>query len=87
MASAKERLEVDPAAVMQFLVHTVVPAPLTIYKGIERIEPGTMVVYERQQTRKTRYWDLNYEESRNSDIREWSRASGMYATGSAFAPG
>ncbi len=73
VACLKERLEVDPAAVMQFLVHTVVPAPLTIYKGIERLEPGTMLVYERQQTRKTRYWDLNYEESRNSDIREWSR--------------
>jgi asparagine synthase (glutamine-hydrolysing) len=73
VANTKERLEVDPAAVMQFLVHTVVPAPLTIYKGVERLEPGTMLVYERQQTRKTRYWDLNYEESRNSDIREWSK--------------
>src|SRR5271166_4376852 len=73
VACLKERLEVDPVAVMQFLVHSVMPAPLTIYKGIERLEPGTMLVYERQQTRKTRYWDLNYEESRTSDIREWSR--------------
>ena len=73
VANAKERLEIDPAAVMQFLVHTVVPAPLTIYKSIERLEPGALFVYERQQTRKTRYWDLNYEESRNADIREWSR--------------
>ena len=29
LANKKERLEVDPAAVMQLLVHTVVPAPLT----------------------------------------------------------
>ncbi|MGC2110616.1 MAG: hypothetical protein WA655_13925, partial [Candidatus Korobacteraceae bacterium] len=33
--SMKRRSEVDPAALMQFLVHTVVPAPLTIYKGTE----------------------------------------------------
>src|SRR5271165_4573949 len=73
VACLKERLEVDPAAVMQFLVHTVVPAPLTIYKGIERLEPGTLLVYERQQTRKTRYWDLNYPESRKANVSEWSQ--------------
>ena len=32
-----------------------------------------MLVYERQQTRKTRYWDLNYEELHNPDISEWSK--------------
>ena len=42
IARMKQRAEVDPAAVMQFLIHTVVPAPLTIYKGIERLEPGTL---------------------------------------------
>src|SRR5271165_919747 len=72
IAGAKPSIEVDPAAVMQYLVHTVVPAPLTIYKGIERLEPGTLLVYERQQTQKTRYWDLDYEESRNSNVHEWS---------------
>ena len=60
---------------MQFLVHTVVPSPLTIYKGIERLEPGTLLVYERQQARKTRYWDLNYEESRNPNVSRLVRGS------------
>ena len=68
VACTKQRIEVNPAAVMQFLVHAVVPAPLTIYKGIERLEPGTLLVYEREQTRKTRYWDLSYEESHNPDV-------------------
>jgi asparagine synthase (glutamine-hydrolysing) len=72
IARLQRHAEVDPVAVMQFLVHTVVPAPLTIYKGVERLEPGTLLVYERDQTRKTRYWDLNYEESPNSDVSEWS---------------
>jgi asparagine synthase (glutamine-hydrolysing) len=72
IASAKSNVEIDPNAVMQYLVHTVVPAPLTIYRGIERLEPGTVLVYERQQARKARYWDLNYEELHNSDVGQWS---------------
>jgi len=72
IAAAKQDTEVDPGAVMQYLVHTVVPAPLTIYKGIERLEPGTLLVYERSETRKARYWDLNYEETRNFGVSKWS---------------
>ncbi len=72
IACAQKDTEVDPAAVMQFLVHSVVPAPLTIYKGIERLEPGTLLVYERQQVRKEHYWDLNYEESHDCDVSRWS---------------
>lgn len=72
IAQIKRDTKVDPIAVLQFLVHTVVPAPLTIYEDVERLEPGTRLVYERQQIRKTRYWDLNYEESRNSDVSKWS---------------
>ncbi len=73
VAAMKQRAEIDPAAVMQFLIHSVVPAPLTIYKGIERLEPGTLLIYERQQTRKSRYWDLNYEESPDGNVADWSR--------------
>ncbi|MGC2112261.1 MAG: asparagine synthase C-terminal domain-containing protein, partial [Candidatus Korobacteraceae bacterium] len=69
--SMKRRSEVDPAALMQFLVHTVVPAPLTIYKGTERLEPGTQLVFQRGQLRKSRYWDLQYEEASAIDVREW----------------
>src|SRR5271157_592091 len=69
----KRRMEVDPAALMQFLIHTVAPAPLTIYTGVERLEPGTLLVYERRQVRKTRYWDLNYQESRKSNVSEYSQ--------------
>jgi asparagine synthase (glutamine-hydrolysing) len=72
IAAAKQDTEVDPAAVMQFLVYTVVPAPLAIYKGIERLEPGTLLVYDRGETRKTRYWDLSYEETVNSGVSKWS---------------
>ncbi len=71
--SMKQRAEINPAALMQFLVHTVVPAPLAIYKEIERLEPGTLLVCEKRQTRKTRYWDLNYDESRKADVKDWAQ--------------
>jgi asparagine synthase (glutamine-hydrolysing) len=67
----KRRTEVDPAALMQFLVHTVVPAPLTIYKGIERLEAGTQLVYQKGQIKKTRYWNLRYGESGALDVPGW----------------
>ena len=73
VARMKRRTEIDPGALMQFLIHTVVPAPLTIYKGVERLEPGFLLVYERGQVRKTRYWDLSYQESPESDVSEYSR--------------
>ena len=67
----KGSAEIHPAAVLQFLIHAVVPAPLTIYKDIERLEPGTALVYRKGQVQKNRYWDLNYEESGTSNVREW----------------
>jgi asparagine synthase (glutamine-hydrolysing) len=73
IAQTKGNIEIDSTAVMQYLVHTVIPAPLTIYKGVERLEPGTMLVYEREQVRKKRYWDLSYKESPNSGVAKWSK--------------
>jgi asparagine synthase (glutamine-hydrolysing) len=37
------------------------------------LEPGTLLIYEKQQTGKTRYWNLNYEESREPDVTQWSQ--------------
>ena len=68
----RQQNEVNPAAVMQFLVHTVVPAPLTIYKGVHRLEAGTQVSYERGEICKRRYWDMKYDESSTSGMQQLS---------------
>ena len=72
IASVKRDAEVSAAAVMQFFIHTAVPAPLSIYKDVERLEPGTLLTYERQQVHKTRYWDLSYAESDTSTPDQWA---------------
>jgi len=69
--SVKNQLQVNPAAVMQFLVHTVVPAPLTIYKDVEQLEPGSRLIFENGQVKKSRYWDLNYQESASGEKNRW----------------
>ena len=69
VAACSSELELEPAALVQFLLHTGVPAPLTIYKNIERIQPGTVLVYGRRAIKSWRYWDLSYRESEQTDAR------------------
>jgi asparagine synthase (glutamine-hydrolysing) len=64
---------VNPAALVQYMLFSAVPAPMVIYQGIEKLRPGTCLVYEAGQIRQTRYWDLEYRESDNRDVAHWAR--------------
>jgi asparagine synthase (glutamine-hydrolysing) len=64
--------DIDPAAVVQFLLHSTIPAPLSIYQGITRIKPGHFVVFERGSCREECYWDMRYEESSDGDEKYWA---------------
>jgi asparagine synthase (glutamine-hydrolysing) len=64
---------VNPAALMQYMLFSAVPAPMVIYKGIEKLRPGFCLVYEAGQIRQTRYWDLQYRESDNHNVAHWAR--------------
>ena len=53
------RAELDPNALAMLLRTGVVPAPLSIYKGVEKLEPGTLIEFtEHGEGRKHRYWSL-----------------------------
>ncbi len=53
--------EVDPIAVDQYLSYRVVPAPRTIYRGMEKIEPASVVVVDPTGTiSRRRYWDFPF---------------------------
>jgi asparagine synthase (glutamine-hydrolysing) len=64
---------VNPAALVQYMLFSAVPAPMVIYQGTEKLRPGTCLVYEAGQVRQTRYWDLQYPESGNHDVAHWAR--------------
>src|SRR5208282_5745585 len=65
--------QVNSAALGQYMLFSAVPAPLSIYQGIEKLQPGSCLIYEAGQLRTIRYWDISYRESENNSIAHWSR--------------
>jgi asparagine synthase (glutamine-hydrolysing) len=56
-ASEAVALEIDPASVASFLRFGYVPAPFTIYRGVEKLLPGEHVTISLDgQTVSRRYW-------------------------------
>ena len=66
--------EVNSAALMQYLLFSVVPAPLVIYQGMEKLRPGHWLLYENGGVSQRCYWDLDYPESENQNVGEWAKA-------------
>lgn len=64
---------VNPAALVQYMLFSAVPAPMAIYQGIEKLRPGFCLVYEAGQVRQTRYWNLEYRESEDHSVTRWAR--------------
>ena len=58
-AHPRWRPAVNVEALALFLRHNYVPAPRSIFRHIEKLEPGCLVEVERGQApRRRRYWDL-----------------------------
>ena len=56
--AAEESLpEVDPVALNMFLRFRYTPSPLTIFRGIRKLAPGTMLVLEGGQCREERWYN------------------------------
>jgi asparagine synthase (glutamine-hydrolysing) len=64
--------EVNAQAITQFLLFSVVPAPLSIFKDIWRLSPGFLLTFERGEVKTTRYWHPTYREDVGHDERYWS---------------
>lgn len=50
--------EVNLEAIDSYLTFRFVPAPLTLFKGIVKLQPGHYLTYCRGKVRVKRYWDL-----------------------------
>jgi asparagine synthase (glutamine-hydrolysing) len=64
--------DVNPASIIQFLLYSVVPAPLTIYRGIERLAPGHLLICGDGGPTLRRYWDLEYVEDSSKSEASWA---------------
>ena len=65
-ASAPEmRQVIEPNSVYFYLNHSFIPAPFTIFKNIQRLEPGHVLEWANRRSNVRRYWDMAYPEEPN----------------------
>ena len=60
-ATSDERTEIDPIALNLFLRYRFTPSPYTIYQGIQKLAPGTMLVAEPGSSRVQRWYKFRPE--------------------------
>ncbi len=71
---------IDPEALDAYLALSYVPGPRSIFEGIEKLEPGCMMVADKSGVRTERYWQLKFPARgqrpprRPEEIREGLRA-------------
>jgi asparagine synthase (glutamine-hydrolysing) len=63
--------DLDYGALTEYLALGYVPAPLTMFKKIEKVLPGHYMVCEKGQISQRLYWDIDPEQVENLPDREW----------------
>jgi len=58
LAAQDSRPAVDPVALKLFLQFRYTPSPLTIFQGIRKLAPGTMLVVEKGHCREERWYNF-----------------------------
>src|SRR6267143_1516243 len=58
LAAEDSKPEVDPVALNLFLRFRYTPSPLTIFQGIRKLAPGTMLVVEKGKCREERWYNF-----------------------------
>jgi asparagine synthase (glutamine-hydrolysing) len=62
---------IDPHALHEYLALGYVPAPLTMFEGIEKLLPGHALVVERGRVTDHEYWDVAVDRTENRSEAEW----------------
>src|SRR5205809_2030398 len=58
LAAQDSKPEVEPVALKLFLQFRYTPSPLTIFQGIRKLAPGTMLVVEKGKCREERWYNF-----------------------------
>ncbi len=56
LAGTGEKPRVDPTALNLFLRYRYTPSPLTLFRGIKKLAPGTMLIFEKGSSRLERWY-------------------------------
>lgn len=55
-----------------FITFTYIPAPLTVYRAVRKLEPGHLLIWESGRVEDRQYWDLDVSQpDRDADGGEW----------------
>jgi asparagine synthase (glutamine-hydrolysing) len=72
LASGMVGRDMDIQALDAFMTFTYVPAPLTIYKTVRKLEPGHMLTYESGRVQDKCYWDADFAHvDQDADEEKW----------------
>jgi len=71
---ASTAFEVDPQSVYDFFGFRYIPAPRTLYRGVEKLLPGHSLVADANGVRTSAYWDIPGEEDASRCAGEWAEA-------------
>jgi len=72
-AAQQRSPQANPTAILQFLLFSAVPAPMTSDQGTEKLRPGTSITISSQGFVENQYWDFEYPEIPNRSVANWSR--------------
>ncbi len=50
--------EINPAAIDAYLTLQYIPSPISIFKGVKKLEPASVLVFEDGRETVEKYWDL-----------------------------
>lgn len=50
--------DLDPRAVDYYFTYLYIPAPLTVYKGVKKLEPASALVFHKGAVRVEKYWSM-----------------------------
>jgi asparagine synthase (glutamine-hydrolysing) len=62
---------IDPEALDQYLALGYVPAPKTLFEGIEKVLPAHYLVIEKNEIRSHEYWDVHFGQTEKHSEDEW----------------
>lgn len=63
-------LQVDPNAIYAYIHHHMIPSPLTIYKDVQKLEPGYFLEADGKSHKLKRYWDITTEPKIDASEKE-----------------
>jgi asparagine synthase (glutamine-hydrolysing) len=56
LASNRVDKKINLEAVNQYLLYDYIPTPFSIISGVYKLEPATLLIYERGEVKKKKYW-------------------------------